>query len=251
LLWRELTKLEVNNSFNYHSNQFQGGLHMHLKPTRALLSATLLLLAVWLMSCADVPSTGPTPPEMVSQFRFVHAAGDLGNVGVSVDGASVGNITYKGATTHTQFPAGSRVAVLSNSDTLRIGMESYSRGTFVLLPKAGSVRDFIKLTERRIFDPSTTGAALVRIVHAAAAPDLFVKISGDGGTIRLTGVAFRSDSGYLQMPAGSYTITVAAASDTVTALATTTLNAANKRQTSIILGDAGANALELVNLADD
>lgn len=224
---------------------------MHLKPTKALLSVVVLLLVAWLMSCADVPSTGPTPPELVSQFRFVHAAGDLGNVGVAVDGASVGNITYKGATTHTQFPSGSRVAVLSSNDTLRLAMESYNRGTFVLLAKAGPVRDFIKLTERRVFDPASTGAALVRIVNAAEAPDLFVRISGDGGTVRLTGVAFKSDSGYLQMPAGSYTITVAAASDTVTALATTTLNAANKRQTSVILGSAIANTMELVNFSDD
>lgn len=223
---------------------------MHVKTTQAGL--LLLLAAIWLMGCADVPSTGPTPPDLISEYRFVNAAGDVSNtVGISVDGASVGNVAFKGVVPHTQFPAGSRLTVLSTGDSLLVSMESYRRGTLVILPKTGPVREAIKLFERRVFDPANTNTALLRIVHAAQAPELFVKIAGASRTVRLNNRAFNSESGYLALPVGNYTITVAAASDTATVLASTTFDAANKRQTSIILGSASAQTLALVNLADD
>jgi hypothetical protein len=219
---------------------------MHFKPKKAL--PFILLLTAGLMSCADVPSTGPQPPNLIAQFRFVHAAGDLGNVGVAVDGAAVGSLAFKAALPYTEFPAGSRVAVLSSGDTLRIFMESYGRGTVVILPKTGQLREFAKLSERRVFDPVNTGEALLRVVHAAEAPNLFVKIVGPD-TVRLSDTVFASETNYLRLRAGSYTISVAASTDTTTILASATLNAVNKRQTSVILGSAGA--LELVNFADD
>jgi hypothetical protein len=222
---------------------------MRFKPKKAL--PLILFLAAGLMSCADVPATGPEPPVLIAQFRFVHAAGDLSKIGVKVDGANLGEVAFKGAIPHTEFPAGNRVTVLSTGDTLRFAMESYKRGTVVILPKTGPVREFVKLSERRVFDPANTGQALLRIVHAAEAPDLFVKIAGAGRTVRLNSVAFKSASDYLQFPAGNYTITVAAASDTATVLAAATLEAANKRQTSVILGNTGAKTLALANFADD
>ncbi|MCG3120466.1 MAG: hypothetical protein ALAOOOJD_03194 [bacterium] len=222
---------------------------MHVKTTQAGL--LLLLAAIWLMGCADVPSTGPTPPDLISEYRFVNAAGDLGNVGISVDGASVGNVAFKGVVPYTQFPAGSRLAVLSTGDSVLVSMDSYKRGTVVILPKTGPVREIIKLFERRVFDPVNTNTALLRFVHAAQAPELFVKITGASRTVRLNNRTFNTDSGYLELPAGNYTISVAAASDTATVLASATLAAANKRQTSIILGSVSAQTLALVNLADD
>ena len=44
---------------------------MKLKATIVILSS--LLLSVWLLSCVDVSSTGPTPPEFNSEFRFLNA----------------------------------------------------------------------------------------------------------------------------------------------------------------------------------
>jgi Domain of unknown function (DUF4397) len=221
---------------------------MHFKTKKAL--PFILLLTVGLMSCADVPSTGPQPPNLIAQFRFVHAADDLGNIGVAVDGAAVGSFAFKAALPYTEFPAGSRVAVLSSGDTLRIAMESYNRGTVVILPKTGPVREFIKLSERRVFDPVSTSSALLRVVHAAEAPNLFVKIVGPS-TVRLNDTAFRSATNYLPLPAGNYTISVATTADTTTVLASATLTAVNKRQTSVILGSADAGTLTLMNLTDD
>jgi endonuclease YncB( thermonuclease family) len=221
---------------------------MHFKTKSAL--PPILLLAAWLMSCADVPSTGPTPPELLSQFRFVHAAGDLGDVGVAVDGSSIGSLAFKGALPYREFPAGSRVAVLSNGDTLRVAMESYKRGTVLILPKTGPAREFVKLNERRVFDPVNTGEAWLRVVHAAEAPEVDVRIAGVDTTITLSAAAYRAATDYLRIPEGNYTIRVAAAGDT-TALLTFSLSAVNKRQTSVILGSVSAGTLALINLADD
>lgn len=224
---------------------------MRRKSTQAVLS--LLLLAAWLAGCADVPSTAPKPPEYVAQFRFFHAAGDLGNVGITVDGAPIGTVDYRGAIPHTQFPAGSRVAVLSNGDTLRIAMPIERRGSVLLLPRAGAARDFLVLTERRVFDPATTNQAWVRVVNASTAPELDVQVSdGVDAAIHVTNMAPKDTTDYRRIAAGSYTISLIASGDTTnTVLASAALTAANKRQTSVIVGSPAAGNLAIVNLSDD
>jgi hypothetical protein len=214
---------------------------------------SLLVLAVWLAGCADVPSTGPTPPEYVAQFRFIHAAGDLGNVGVSVDGAALGNLAFQGFIPHVQFPAGERVAALSNGDTLRIPMGTERRGSVVLLSRVGQARDFIILTERRVFDPIATSKAWVRLVNASPEPSLDVRvIAGADTALARLAMAPRDTTGYYRIDAGSYTVSVIANGDTTsTVLTSAALTALNKRQTSVILGSLIANNLAIVNLADD
>lgn len=214
---------------------------------------SLLVLAVWLAGCADVPSTGPTPPEYVAQFRFIHAAGDLGNVGVSVDGAALGNLAFQGFIPHVQFPAGERVAALSNGDTLRIPMGTERRGSVVLLSRVGQARDFIILTERRVFDPIATSKAWVRLVNASPEPSLDVRvIAGADTAIADSGMVVRDDSGYHRIAVGNYTISLIATGDTTnTVLASAPLTAANKRQTSLIVGSVAGGNLGIVNLSDD
>jgi len=224
---------------------------MRQKSTTALLS--LMVTAAWLVGCADVPSTGPTPPDYVAQFRFIHAAGDLGNVGVSVDGAAIGNVAFGSAIPYVQFPAGSRVAVLSSGDTLRVPMPFERRGSVVILQRVGQARDFLTLPERRIFDPVTTSQAWVRIINASSGPSLDVRvIAGADTAIAQPAMAPRDTTGYLRIAAGSYTTSVIANGDTAnTVLASAALSAANKRQTILILGSTTANNLAIVNLADD
>ncbi len=224
---------------------------MRQKSTTAAL--WLIVAAAWLVGCADVPSTGPTPPNYVSQFRFIHAAGDLGNVGVSVDGAAIGTVDFRGVIPHVQFPAGSRIAALTNGDTLRLAMPVERRGSIVLLSKPGPVRNFITLTERRVFDPTTTNEAWVRIVNASPEPGLDVRVIAAADTaIEETGMAPSGDTGYERIAAGSYTISLVATGDTTnTVLASAPLNAANKRQTSLIVGSVAGGNLGIVNLSDD
>ena len=223
---------------------------MRLTSRQAVL---LMLLTAWLAGCADVPSTGPEPPQYKAQFRFIHAAADLGNVGVAVDGATVGTVDFRGVTPYGEFPAGSRVATLSNGDTLRIAMPPERRGSILLLPRAGGSREILLLTERRVFDPVATPEALVRIVNTSEAAGLDVRvIAGADTAIAESGMVRRDDTGYQHIPTGSYTVSVIATGDTTnTVLASAALDAAAKRQTSIIIGSPAAGNLGIVNLADD
>jgi hypothetical protein len=214
---------------------------------------SLIAAAAWQVGCADAPSTGPTPPDYVSQYRFIHAASDLGDVGVAVDGAAIGTLGFQGAIPHVQFPAGSRVAVLSNGDTLRISMQPERRGSVVILQRIGQARDYINLTERRVFDPTTTSEAWVRIVNVSPEPALDVRvIAGADTAIADSGMVVRDDSGYHRIAVGNYTISLIATGDTTnTVLASAPLTAANKRQTSLIVGSVAGGNLGIVNLSDD
>jgi hypothetical protein len=211
------------------------------------------MFAAWLAGCADVPSTAPTPPTYVSQYRFIHAATDLGNVGVAVDGAVIGSVDYQGVIPYKEFPSGSRVAVLSNGDTLRIGLPIERRGSIVLLARSGAARDIINLAERRVFDAVATTNALVRVVNASAIDGLDVLVAAGADTaIAESGLGLRGDTGYEAIPVGSYTLSVVVTGDTTnTVVASATLNAANKRQTSLIVGSQAAGNLAIINLSDD
>jgi hypothetical protein len=219
---------------------------MNLKSIMAVL--IILILSVWLMSCTDVPSSGPTPPEFNAQFRFINAAEDLGDVGVSVDGASVGTVPYLGEIAHRTFLAGSRVISLSSGDSQPIAMDADQRGSIVILPLTAATREFLKLNERRIFDPATTPKALTRIVHASPdAGDVEATLVGTDTTITAT-ASFRDVSPYVSVPAGQYTLTVTtAAGDTLEA----TFTFSNIRQTGILMGSSVAGTLTFVGFDDN
>lgn len=224
---------------------------MKLKATIVILSS--LLLSVWLMSCIDVSSTGADPPTIESEFRFLNAAADAGNVSISFDfGSGVSGLDFGDADTHQTYPSGNRLAVLSNGDSLRIAMTAEQRSTVVILPKVLPTREFVKLIERRIFDASDTPTGRIRVAHAglagaAAGGDLDVTFTSADTSVTET-VSYRGVSAYAAVPAGSYTLTATASGDTVV-VATTTVDVSNSRSTSVIVGDVSAPTF--VNLSDN
>ncbi|MFQ5864271.1 MAG: DUF4397 domain-containing protein [bacterium] len=219
---------------------------MNLKLTTVIL--TLLIAAVWLVNCADVPSSGPTPPEFNAQYRFINAAEDLGDVGVSVDGSSVGTAAYGGAIAHQTFPAGSRVVALNSGDSQTIAMDTDQRGSIVFLPLVGDTRRFLRLSERRTFDSPTTPTAMFRGVHASPdAGDIEITVAGADTTITETG-SYGDVSPYASVPAGDYTMTVTtAAGDTLVG----TFSFSNMRHTGILMGSSAAGTLSLVGFDDN
>ncbi len=224
---------------------------MKLKATIVILSS--LLLSVWLLSCVDVSSTGPTPPVINSEFRFLNGAADAGNVGFAFDlGAAVSGLGFGEANSHQTYPSGNRLAVASNGDSLRIAMSAEQRATVVVLPLTLATREFVKLIERRIFDPAGISTAKIRVAHAglagaAAGGDLDVTFAGADTSWTVT-VSYRGVSGYASVPSGSYTLTATASGDSV-AVATTTVDVSNTRATSVIIGDVSAPSF--VNLSDN
>lgn len=219
---------------------------MKFKTTTVML--VLFVAAAWLVSCTDVPSTGPTPPDFTSEFRFANAAQDLGSVGITVDGQSVGTVDFASATQHQEFPSGNRVAVLSTGDSLRVGMTSEHRATVVLLPLTGGERESVTLTERFTYTPASTDTPFVRVLHAAATEEaLNVTISGPAELSEE--LSFRNAPTYHALPVGDYTISVTVAADTTeTVIGSTTVSLSNMRHTSIIVGNS--TAVQFINLTD-
>jgi hypothetical protein len=80
----------------------------------------VLLIAAFLLGCADVPSTGPEVKDQRSLYRFINAAPDVANATVSVENAPVGTVAYQAATSYVDLPAGRKVA-LSSAALIRSG----------------------------------------------------------------------------------------------------------------------------------
>lgn len=221
--------------------------------TASVLAAILWCIA-GLMGCTDVSSSGPTPPEFNSEFRFLNAASELGDVSITLDlGPNISNIGFGAASSHQTYPSGNRVATLSNGDTLRIAMTSDQRATVVILPMTSETREFVKLVERRVFDPPTTSTGRLRLVHAGVAgsdagASVDITVAGPD-TVSISALAFRGDSGYFSLTPGSYTISAVETGGDGTVIATTSVEVGNARATSALTGDM--SSLSFSNLTDN
>ncbi len=200
--------------------------------------------AVLLLSCADVPSTGPQPPEVLSEFRFVHAAPELGSVQLAVDGVSQGDLTYSNTLGYKSFPAGSREVSLSNGEKQFVAMSTDLRGTVAVLPSiGGAAREFFRISERRIFD--TPGVA-VRVLNFSPSYSVDVRVIAGADTVANARLAYKGDTGYRVVAARDYVIEVKEAGTDVV-LASSPLTVSNSH-TALILGAAGA--LTIKSLSD-
>ncbi len=212
--------------------------------TRTKMLTSSLAAVALLLGCADVPSTGPTPPDLRAEFRFVNAAPELGNVQVSVDGVARGSIDFAGNLNHQSYPAGSRSVALSNGETQFVAMPTNARGTVVLLPAAaGAPREFFNLAERRIFDAPRTA---LRVLNFNTTYAVVVRVKAGADTVSTTNLAYKGDSGYQNLAAGTYDIEVKNAADGAV-LTTTSVNVTTSH-TTMILGNA---AVAVSNLSDN
>lgn len=213
-----------------------------ISPKARVVMAMLVSAAV--LSCADVPSTGPTPPDFRAEFRFVHAAPELGNVQLAVDGVQQGALDYAGDLAHREYPAGSREVALSSGDRQFVAMSTNLRGTVVLLPAAaGAPREFFRLSERRVFDAPQV-AFRVANFYAPATVDVTVTAGAD--TVLAASLAYKGVSNYQVVPAASYTVEAKIAGSN-TVLVSSPLSVSTSH-TSMILGDASAALIK--NVAD-
>lgn len=213
-----------------------------ISPKTRVVMAMLVSAAV--LSCADVPSTGPTPPDFRAEFRFVHAAPELGNVQLAVDGVQQGALDYAGDLAHREYPAGSREVALSSGDRQFVAMSTNLRGTVVLLPAtAGAPREFFRLSERRVFDAPQV-AFRVANFYAPATVDVTVTAGAD--TVLAASLAYKGVSNYQVVPAASYTVEAKIAGSN-TVLVSSPLSVSTSH-TSMILGDASAALIK--NVAD-
>ncbi|KAA3612180.1 MAG: hypothetical protein DWQ05_19450 [Calditrichaeota bacterium] len=252
---------------------------MKLKHNPLLLVALALLL-IGFTGCVDVPSTGPTPPNMQADFRFVNAQADLGAVSIEIDDQLIGTIDFGENISHRTFDAGSRAMVLSNGDSRAVAMPSERRGTYVLLALDSGVRDMVRLDERQRFNPVavgeiektmhipgdentaafdstvSVGGGHFRIANFMSGADIDIVINGVApivagiaDTLAVPGLAYKGVSGYRELATGSYNLSfLLAGTDSV--LATSAIEVNSMRQSTLVLQQADGSAL-IVNLKDN
>jgi len=239
---------------------------MSWKTTKVVLIS--LMGAALLVSCADVPSTGPALPEFNAEFRIVNAAADLAGGNVMVDGESVGTLSGAGTwIPHKTYDSGSREIVVAG-DTVLVSMETDWRGTIYMLPlvevDGEMIRSALPVKERRIFDSAETkqlelaiddttsemvNSTAIRIFNAAnSVAELSVYIEdADGPQVEVEALPYRENSGYFALMTGTYSVLAVAGDDTVAQFSTGALG--TERYTVLMMSTASGGTVGSV-LAD-
>ncbi|MCA9730688.1 MAG: hypothetical protein H6696_19175 [Deferribacteres bacterium] len=238
---------------------------MSWKTTTAVFIS--LMMAALLVSCADVPSTGPTPPEFKAEYRVINADAALSGGAVTVDNATAGSLTGAGsATSYQSWDSGSR-AVKVNNETITVSMDTDWKGSIVLLPQVDVdgtlVRSFMKVNERRIFDSPVSQEEVegddgtiqmvdtprLRMINATdVTVDVSLQVAGEEVAVE-EGIEPEDYAGYYFVEAVNYTLVVTDhdTGDELTTISTGSLSP--KRYTALVWGAAGSVAGK--TLADD
>ncbi len=249
------------------------------RTTFLLIGAFLLIIAL-LSSCVDVPSEGPTPPGLQAEYRIIHAATDMNQVGVTVDGKALGNLAFKGVIPHQEYTSGTKNLVLSNGEEVIVSMSTDYRGSFILLNAEGDPlqRTYLKLQERRMFDNAAfseevkwyhqswvDGVAVHDTVSLKAGAVRPVHCSPDAGSVDIVfvsqnpdlldqigwgGVGYRVQGTYAKLPVGTWDMTVYKAG-TEEAVYTTPVYLGNIRTTVLIVGSFANGTLTALVLQDN
>ncbi|MFQ5772085.1 MAG: hypothetical protein ACE5HX_16230, partial [bacterium] len=146
---------------------------MSLRSTFAVACTSVIALA--LLSCADVPSTAPEFPDFRAQTRFINAYAAMPSVEILLEPSSGAGLSsfatldFQGDTGYRDVAAGNRrLKLQSDADTSSLGLESDGKLTVLILPKAQPTdARFKKFSERRTFDPLPTDVGQVRFISAA------------------------------------------------------------------------------------
>ena len=202
-----------------------------------------MLAAALLVSCADVPSTGPTPPVFNSEFRFVHAAADLGQLEVRVDGSQVATLALGESSPRGTFPSGSRVVALSSGESQNIGMDSDQKASVYILPSVAGVRELVRLGEGRTFDNPRAPSLRIFSAHPDSSFEIYAYAGGDT-VYDGTALTFKTNTGYLGVAAATYTVDVKFAGSSTTA-ASTSVTVANGHTVMVVGVGAGVSLTAL------
>ncbi|MEF8838116.1 MAG: DUF4397 domain-containing protein [Haloarculaceae archaeon] len=164
---------------------------------------------------ARTPTATPTPDP--AHVRVVHASPNAPNVDVWVNGTAVlEDVTFGAISAYLDLPAGTHtveIAAAGDPETVVFsGDLTVDAGTAYTVVAAGEIGDMadepfapLVLTDDNS-DPGTDSAR-VRLVHASPdAPAVDVTLASSGDAL-FDGVPF-GGAGYVEVPAGDYTIDV-------------------------------------------
>jgi|Deesub1362B_J571_1020462.scaffolds.fasta_scaffold03651_4 hypothetical protein len=152
----------------------------------------LVLLAFVLSSCVDVPSEAPPLPKFKAKLRVIHAATDLGEVTVKLDGEVLASLNMEGASPYVDLDAGKHAFQVGNEEVDSLFVDTDFVGTFYIatLTNDNDSR-FIKKRERWLYNaPAPEDTTIV--TFAQFCPDGVFKIammgvnSAEQDTVRKT-----------------------------------------------------------------
>jgi hypothetical protein len=217
-------------------------------------TAWLSLFAMVLALVAVMPASARPAGAGTVEVRVAHFSPDAPNVDVYVDGARIlSNVPFSavsdylsirpGRHTFAITPAGSSTIVISASAHLRPGRASTIAAVGLLAD--GSLRATIY--EDDVCAPA--GNAKVRAIHAA--PDVpAVDVTLPDGTVLISNLSFPNASGYLEVPAGAYTLQVRLAGTSTVALEIAAVVMAGQSYSIAALGTLADNSIMLMPYAD-
>lgn len=205
-------------------------------------------------------TTDPNDPvveidDKQSQLRVMHASPDAPAVDVLVDNQVVlANVAYPVASDYLTLDAGTyNVKVnAAGTGTTVIDADLTLKGSMAYTAIAtGFLADLRPLVLEDDLSPPAAGQSKLRVVHASPdAPN--VDVYANGNRV-LADVPFRTASGYLDVPAGTYQVQVRVANSNVTVLDAPVVLEAGKIYTAVAIGSAtpgAANPLTLQVLVD-
>lgn len=150
--------------------------------------------------------------------RVVHASPDAPNVDVLVDGAVVlSNVPFRGVRGYLEVNGGGRrvqvnpVNTTTSAITEVLTLDKTRAYTVLAVDRVSQLAPLVLVDDR---SAPAAGQIKVRLVHAAPSAglvDIYVTApdaSLASATPRLAGVAFKADSGYLDLPAGTYRVRI-------------------------------------------
>ena len=189
-----------------------------------------------------------------AHVRVLHASPDAPAVDVYVNDTRVlTNVPFKVISNYLPLPAGThQVKVTPTGDAATavidapVTVEVGKKYTVAAINPVASIEPLV-LTDNVT---ATSGTAKVRIVHLS--PDAGnVDVAPDGGDALIEDLAYKADTGYVDLPGGAYDLEVRAAGTTTVALDLPSITLENGKGYSVFaVGTAAGSSLDVVLATD-
>lgn len=212
--------------------------------------------AAFLVGC------GGSEVAKTSQFRVVHASPDAPNVDIAVIGETIlRDVPYRAVSSYQTKPAGtSRIQVRGAGSTTNVidaavYLDPAAKKTILAVGRVATIEPLVLMDDASAPAP---GQIKLRLVHASPAAgnvDLYITAPGtDLATVdpNFRNVPFKANTGYVQVPAGSYRVRITPVGTKTVAIDTGTVNlVAGDVKTGVAIGEGtGARPLDAILLTD-
>ncbi|HHM24005.1 MAG TPA: DUF4397 domain-containing protein [Bacteroidetes bacterium] len=191
------------------------------------LLGVLLIALFAISSCVKIPTEAPPLPKFKAKLRIIHAATDVGEVAVKLDGQNLATLSMEGASPYVDVDAGKHAFQVGSEDVDSLFVDTDFVGTFYIAAKAGgNTKRLIKKRERWMFNPPApkdTAAVVFAQMSPDGAYDILWAGSYSGsdtsysknGTLA-SGLAFtKFAGGFFPVTGWSYTFYVTDGTDTL------------------------------------